>query len=282
MHTSTSPDPAFHSPAVLELIDLRVTEKFTNHIAETTINAVDTALGYRSAAWNRTSLGSRRVPFKRFVSDVIRRASAKMPVLLVTLVYITRAKPYLHIETEDWACERVFLGALMAASKYTNDSTLRNVHWALATGVFGKRDVNRIEREFLQVLAWQLGFTQPDILAHYGAIASLYHDLPSQSSNTPPSLSPQPSPTTTTTSSVRYSQPKDTSTPIRKSTASYDLSSPPTLLYPVALATQPFLLKAEEARHPHSRPPNFTSFPLPWHGKNHSMHGQHTLSRISV
>lgn len=57
------------------------------------------------------------MPFKRFVWDVIRRASVKMPVLLVTLVYITKARSHLHIETEDWACERVFLGALMVASK---------------------------------------------------------------------------------------------------------------------------------------------------------------------
>jgi hypothetical protein len=103
--------------AVQELTELRVTDKFTNYIAETTIHAVDTALGYQSIAWNRTSLGSRRVPFKRFVWDVIRRAAVKMPVLLTTLVYITRAKSHLHIETEDWACERVFLGALMVASK---------------------------------------------------------------------------------------------------------------------------------------------------------------------
>lgn len=32
--------------------------------------------------------------------------------------------------------------------QYCNDSTLKNVHWALCTGVFGKRDVGRIEREF--------------------------------------------------------------------------------------------------------------------------------------
>jgi hypothetical protein len=278
MHPSTSPDPALHSPAVLELLNLGVTDKLTNYIAETTINAVDTALGYQSAAWNRTSLGNRRVPFKRFVWDVIRRASVKMPVLLVTLVYIAKAKPHLHIETEDWACERVFLGALMVASKYTNDSTLRNVHWALATGIFGKRDVNRIEREFLEVLAWQLGFSQKDILAHYGAIVNIHYSPP-KPSNSPPTLPSQSPPLITYP--ARHSPPKDTTSPIRKSTTSYNLSSPPTLLYPVALATQPFL-KAEEARHAHPRPSSFPGFSLPWHGKNHSMPGQHPLPRISV
>ena len=272
-----------------------------DYVAETTTKAVDTALGYQSTAWNRAPSGSRRVPFNRFVWDVIRRASVKMPVLLTTLVYITRAKSHLHIETEDWACERVFLGALMVASKvcslcllefrhsahstfpqYTNDSTLRNVHWALATNVFGKRDVNRIEREFIDVLAWKLDFTESDILVHHSAIVSLY--IPQKRLSNPlpsPSHSPLTT-TTTTTPSVRHAQPKDTSTPVRKSTTSYDLSSPPPLLYPVTLATQPFL-KTGEARHSNTRSnSSFPGFPRPWHGKNHSMPGQHTLPRISV
>jgi hypothetical protein len=255
---------------------LRVTDKFTNYIAETTIHAVDTALGYQSTAWNRTSLGSRRVPFKRFVWDVIRRAAVKMPVLLTTLVYITRAKSHLHIETEDWACERVFLGALMVASKYTNDSTLRNLHWAVATAVFGKRDVNRIEREFLDVLAWQLGFTHADIIVHYGHIVTLYYALPKQPSSLSPSPSRSSPPTTTPTPPVRYPQSKDTSTPIRKSMTTYEQ---PTSLHP---PTQPFF-RAEDARNSHLRSSSgFSGFPLPWHGKNHSMPGQHTLPRISV
>jgi len=164
----------------------------------------------------------------------------------------------------------------MVASKFTNDSTLKNVHWALATGIFGKRDVNRIEREFLEVIAWELNFTQQDILAHHSAIVNIYYTLSKQPSNASPltsqsSSSPPP----------RYSPPKDTATPIRKSTTTYDLSVPPPLLYPVALATQPFL-KAGEARHSNSRSSNFSGFPIPWHGKTHSMPGQHTLPRISV
>jgi len=70
------------------------------------------------------------VAFDRFVWDVIRRASVKMPVLLTTLVYITRAKSLLHIEAEDWACERVFLGDLMVASKVCPRYPLESRHSA--------------------------------------------------------------------------------------------------------------------------------------------------------
>ena len=44
----------------------------------------------------------------------------------------------------------------------------------MCTGVFGKRDVGRIEREFLQVLNWDLSVSEDDILSHHHSIHSLY------------------------------------------------------------------------------------------------------------
>ena len=49
--------------------------------------------------------------------DEENKAEVKVPVLLVALVYIDRAKPHLQIALEQWACERVFLGALIVANK---------------------------------------------------------------------------------------------------------------------------------------------------------------------
>jgi len=97
-----------------------------------------------------------------------------MPTILVTLIYIRRCKLHLSIETEEWALHRVFLGALIIASKYTNDSTLKNFHWAIATGLFGKRDIGRIEREFLDVLDWDLGVSESDILGLHDSLMALY------------------------------------------------------------------------------------------------------------
>lgn len=57
------------------------------------------------------------VSFKTFAWNVIQRSQVQTPVLLATLVYMNRAKAHLTIHTDEWACERVFLGALIAASK---------------------------------------------------------------------------------------------------------------------------------------------------------------------
>lgn len=98
-----------------------------------------------------------------------------MHTLIVSLVYIDRAKPHLHIGLEQWALERVFLGALIVASKYLNDSTLKNVHWALCTGTFGKRDIGRIEREYLDVLNFELAVSEDDLLSHHQGLAAVSH-----------------------------------------------------------------------------------------------------------
>jgi hypothetical protein len=60
-----------------------------------------------------------------------------------------------------WSFVLIFL------SKYLNDSTLKNVHWALCTGIFGKRDVGRIEHEYLEVLNFELGISEADLLSHH-------------------------------------------------------------------------------------------------------------------
>jgi len=59
------------------------------------------------------------------VNNVLTRAEVELPVVLATLVYLNRAKPHLHIALEEWANERVFLGALIVASKVSFSSRRR-------------------------------------------------------------------------------------------------------------------------------------------------------------
>ncbi|KAF7364056.1 Cyclin N-terminal domain-containing protein [Mycena sanguinolenta] len=163
VHAASLVDPATHAPALMQLIDIKldkhVLDYLVDAVAETLVAAPPTPPYLQK--------------FTTFASTVISRAEVSVATLLVSLVYISRARPHLSIALEEWALERVFLGALIIASKYTNDSTLKNVHWALCTGVFGKRDIGRIEREFLDVLDWELGVDEADLLAHHeGLIAA--------------------------------------------------------------------------------------------------------------
>ncbi|KAJ6563718.1 hypothetical protein DFH09DRAFT_1035320 [Mycena vulgaris] len=171
VHAASLVDPARHPAALLQLVDIKLSRQVIDYVVDCVAETVDHALG-RTPTRGRAPTRSPYIPkFTSFVRTVLSRAEVTAPTLLTALVYVFRARPHLSIAIEEWALERVFLGALIAASKYTNDSTLKNVHWALCTGVFGKRDVGRIEREFLGVLDWELGVGEADLMAHHAGLA---------------------------------------------------------------------------------------------------------------
>ncbi|KAG6376406.1 hypothetical protein JVT61DRAFT_2391 [Boletus reticuloceps] len=175
LHHASLVDPALHSAALLELLDIKLSRPVLEYIIDCVVDTVDYAIGRPSSSRRGRALSRRseHAAFATFVTSVLSRAEVTIPTILVSLVYIDRAKPHLQIALEEWACERVFLGAVMVASKYLNDSTLKNVHWALCTGVFGKRDVGRIEREFLDVINFELSVTEDDILSHHDSLSAV-------------------------------------------------------------------------------------------------------------
>ena len=89
----------------------------TEHLVCETIDTVNQAVGSPSSSRGRAESRSEAASFAEFAANVIGRAEIPTAVLLVTLVYIYRSRPHLSVEAEEWALHRVFLGALMLASK---------------------------------------------------------------------------------------------------------------------------------------------------------------------
>ena len=135
LHPASLVDSALHSPALLELLDIKLsrpilgmsptpppltpTHPFSEYVVDAVVDTVDYAMGRPSSSHRGRALSRRseHAAFAKFVTDVLTRAEVNIPVILVSLVYIDRAKPHLQIALEEWACERVFLGAVMVASK---------------------------------------------------------------------------------------------------------------------------------------------------------------------
>ena len=199
LHPASLISSAEHSTELLQLLDLRVNRGLTGmytslyqihssdtdltlieQIVQSTVEVVNYALDIppSSSRGRPATRANKYAEFTEFATGVIERAEATVSDILVALVYIQRARPYLSVQTEDWALHRVFLGVLITASKYTNDSTLKNIHWAMVSGTFGKRDIGRIEREFIEVVDWDLAVTEADLLL---VRESLLHLIPSQS-----------------------------------------------------------------------------------------------------
>ena len=137
LHKASLVPAASHSPALLELVDQKLSRPVigksnsfyvtlavsktpaTEYLIDSVVETVDFALGRpshsaRGRALSRRTEGS---AFTTMVNNVVTRAEVEMPVILATLVYLNRAKPHLHIALEEWANERVFLGAIIVASK---------------------------------------------------------------------------------------------------------------------------------------------------------------------
>ncbi|KAJ7910012.1 hypothetical protein B0H13DRAFT_1616098 [Mycena leptocephala] len=168
-----------HTDTLTEIIHVKVDTNVIKYVVDCVVETVNYSMGHThcgSRASRRTrgrsTFPAPLVKFTSLVSTVLACAQTRPATLLVALVYISRVRSHLCIEHAAWILERVFLGALICADKYTNDSTLKNAHWALCIPgrVFSKRDIGRIEREFLVVLDWELGVRETDLLAHHAGL----------------------------------------------------------------------------------------------------------------
>ena len=103
----------------------------TGYVARVAVDAITYAMEHSSTSSRNGSARKEKIqfdPFLVFASNVIHRSEVKIPAMLVSLVYIKRAKQHLFIQSPEWACERVFLGALILANKVSVDFTARPVH----------------------------------------------------------------------------------------------------------------------------------------------------------
>lgn len=87
----------------------------TEYLARVTMEVVDFAM--ESPCFDRGRKSRRRAQLIQFITNVVFQSEANIPALLVALVYIKRSEPHLCVSLEKWACERLFLGALIVASK---------------------------------------------------------------------------------------------------------------------------------------------------------------------
>ncbi|KAJ7753102.1 hypothetical protein DFH07DRAFT_1061552 [Mycena maculata] len=170
VHPASLVDPMTHSPALMQLLEIKLSRPVIDYVVDCVYETVDHALGrlaFSLPTRGRSPARSNpRKKFTSFVSNVLARAEVSPATLLVALIYIARARRRLVLTLRQYALERVFLGALIVSNKYTSDKALKNRDWARCTG-FGKYAIGCIEQEFLDALDWELGVREADLLAHH-------------------------------------------------------------------------------------------------------------------
>lgn len=106
-----------------------------------------------------------------FINKLVRYTNVYTGTLMTTLVYLEKLKQKLPRNAQGLPCtrHRIFLSCLILASKFHNDSSPKNIHWAKYTdGLFSVTDVNLMERQLLYLLNWDLRVSNKDMVAQLG------------------------------------------------------------------------------------------------------------------
>ncbi|KAI8871909.1 hypothetical protein GQ42DRAFT_110832, partial [Ramicandelaber brevisporus] len=102
----------------------------------------------------------------RFISRLIRESQVSIGVLMTATVYLDRLRRHSLPKTArgmECTNHRIFLAAMVVASKYFNDVTAKNKYWARhAGGVFSTIEVNLMEKQLLALLGYNLRIEQEE------------------------------------------------------------------------------------------------------------------------
>ncbi len=122
----------------------------------------------------RSEMGSKGVlPLRTFIQETLRRSRTSYSTLQVALYYLILIKP--HVPKHDFTMEqpddahsiralqcgrRMFLAALILASKYLQDRNYSARAWSKISGL-NTLEINQNEMAFLLAVNWQLHITEP-------------------------------------------------------------------------------------------------------------------------
>ena len=103
-----------------------------------------------------------------FIKKLIQYSHIQCTTLMTTLVYLNKLKNVIPPNSIGMITthHRIFLGSLLLAAKYTNDSSPMNKHWATYTdGLLSLREINALEMEMIQYIGWDnLRFQNYDLI----------------------------------------------------------------------------------------------------------------------
>lgn len=158
--------------------------------ADSSTHIVD-AIWPTSSTVCRSELGSKAVlPLRTFIQETLRRSRTSYSTLQVALYYLILIKP--HVPTRSFLREqnddrhstqalqcgrRMFLSALILASKYLQDRNYSARAWSKISGL-NTQEINQNEMSFLLAVNWKLHIAD-DVFQRWSDIVIKYTPPPS-------------------------------------------------------------------------------------------------------
>ncbi|KAI1379840.1 hypothetical protein F4677DRAFT_452900 [Hypoxylon crocopeplum] len=174
-------------PPLVRQSDRKV--NFVDSLVDSSTQIVE-AIWPLSSVFHRHELGHKAVlPLRTFIQETLRRSRTSYSTLQVALYYLVLIKP--HVPNHDFTMEqpddihanrvlqcgrRMFLAALILASKYLQDRNYSARAWSKISGL-ATQEINQNEMAFLIAVQWKLHITD-DVFKRWTEIVLKY--TPSQ------------------------------------------------------------------------------------------------------
>lgn len=114
-----------------------------------------------------------------FISGIVRQANIQAPILLTTLLYLSRLHSKLPKGIR-YTPHKIFLACLILSEKFLEDNCLCNSDWALCSQFdefsLSNEEVNILEKEVLFLLDWNLNFQISELEHHLEPILILIRE----------------------------------------------------------------------------------------------------------
>ncbi|KAI1203472.1 hypothetical protein F5X97DRAFT_330157 [Nemania serpens] len=156
-------------PSLARQSDRKV--NFVDNLVDSSTQIVE-AIWPLASVFHRQEMGHKAVlPLRTFIQETLRRSRTSYSTLQVALYYLILIKP--HVPSHDFTMEqpddihavralqcgrRMFLAALILASKYLQDRNYSARAWSKISGL-ATQEINQNEMAFLSAVNWKLHIT---------------------------------------------------------------------------------------------------------------------------